>query len=431
MSDYRAIAATTVTLQNMLTEAIREVVPGAAVATGTPPAKTGHELTEGLINIFLYKVEPNPTWRNEELPVRAADGSWIRRPQLAINLFFLLSFYGDDVKQIPSLLLGTTLATLHAEPYPHRRHFPQARPDGPGHSSFIDGSPNLAGSGLLNQRHGLSFSLLSSEQDEVIQTWTQLLHQSYTLSVAYVARVVLIEPAVVPAAALPARRTDVRFSSTRQPRLESLAPAILPFAPAAELRLRGQGLTAEHVRVAFGGIEVEPLMRSATELRVLLPDQLQAGAQPVNVVHGEQRDDGPLRWSIASNQLSVVIQPVLLGAAWRAQTSDPAPTTTTGSTRTSGTIEVQMAPPATAPTDVELLLNATPPSNRAAAPPGYVFAATVDPSRPDRVDFVVTAPPGRYLARIRVLGADSPLTVDKDPSSPNYQRFVGPIVEIG
>ena len=81
-------------------------------------------LCSGLINVFLYKTEPNPIWRNEELPWRRSDGTVIRRPQLAIDLYYLLSFYGDDEKQIPNLLLGAALAALHAEPHPHPDHVP-------------------------------------------------------------------------------------------------------------------------------------------------------------------------------------------------------------------------------------------------------------------------------------------------------------------
>ncbi len=57
MSDYRAIAAATQTLQNLLLEAIREAVPGATVKTGPPEVRPPEEVGEGLINIFLFKVE--------------------------------------------------------------------------------------------------------------------------------------------------------------------------------------------------------------------------------------------------------------------------------------------------------------------------------------------------------------------------------------
>jgi len=78
VSDYRAIAAVTATLQNLLTEAIKEAVPGASVMIGPPRDYSSHEVAEGRVNIFLYKVFPNMTWRNEELPFRRPDGTLIR-----------------------------------------------------------------------------------------------------------------------------------------------------------------------------------------------------------------------------------------------------------------------------------------------------------------------------------------------------------------
>src|SRR4028119_2199144 len=104
MSDYRAVAAATLTLQNMLLDAIQEAMPGATVKTGPPEVRPPEEVGEGLINVFLFKVEPNKVWRNEDLPTRLSDGSIVRKPVLAVDIHYLLSFYGDARRKIPSLL---------------------------------------------------------------------------------------------------------------------------------------------------------------------------------------------------------------------------------------------------------------------------------------------------------------------------------------
>lgn len=429
MSDYRVIAAATATLQNLLLDAIREAVPGASVATGSPPAKTEHEFSEGLINVFLYKVEPNPTWRNEELPYRRADGTLSRRPQLALDLYYLLSFYGDDAKQVPNLLLGAAMAALHAEPYPPARYVPQATAGG---GAAFGNGPNLAGSGLLSQRHPFSFTLLTSAEDEVIQTWTRLLHTSYVLSAGFIGRVVLIEPDLVPEAALPARRTAVSLSAARQPRLEAVHPASLPYAPGAEIRLTGEGLDADGVRVEIGELTAEPAARSDRELRVLLPAGLPAGVHLVRVVHARRRDDGERRWDLASNPLALVLQPRVVATGWRpAPAEERRAEIPPADDARPVLLQVRFAPPVTAATDVELLLNLTPTPSEPVARRGYLLRAVADPSVPDLVELAAAVAPGRYLVRLRMGGVDSPLEVDEDPASPTHERFVGPVLEIG
>ncbi len=429
MSDYRVIAAATATLQNLLADAIRETVPGAGVATGQPPAKSDHELTEGLINIFVYKAEPNPTWRNEELPYRRSDGTLSRRPRLALDLYFLISFYGDDSKQIPNLLLGAALSALHAEPYPPSRHVPQASAADEGGFAAVAGGPDLAGSGLLTQDHPLSFTLLSTEEDEVIQTWTRLMHSAYVLSIAYVGRVVELESDLVPEPSLPARRMAFHLHGAHQPRLEALEPASLDWAAGTELRLAGANLGAEHVAVSIGEIEVEPLTRSEAELRVLLPAGVQAGSHLVRVVHGRQRG-GVVRWDVASNPLAAVVRPVVLDAGWHWRPAqDTAESADTGD-GSPVVLQVRFAPPVSVATSVDLLLNASPTPAEPTARRGYVFRGTAAPLQPDRLEIPATVAPGRYLVRVRIHGVDSPLRVDEEPESPTFERYVGPMIEV-
>ena len=47
------------------------------------------------MNVYLYRVSPNPAWRNQDLPTRAR-GPIVDRPLTAIDLHYLLTFYGDE-----------------------------------------------------------------------------------------------------------------------------------------------------------------------------------------------------------------------------------------------------------------------------------------------------------------------------------------------
>jgi hypothetical protein len=48
------------------------------------------------------------------------------------------------------------------------------------------------------------------------------------------------------------------------------------------------------------------------------------------------------------------------------------------------------------------------------------------------LDFPVaeTFPPGSYLLRLRVDGAESQLQVDEDPTSPTFNQYIGPTVTV-
>ena len=59
---------------------------------------------------------PDPAWRNQDLPTRRPDGSVAQRPQAALDLHYLISYYGDDSELEPQRLLGSTVRTLNARP---------------------------------------------------------------------------------------------------------------------------------------------------------------------------------------------------------------------------------------------------------------------------------------------------------------------------
>src|SRR5215208_4441545 len=115
MSNYLAIATVTATLSRALTAAVGADVPGAAVTTLRPDDSTNGTPDTG-VNVYLYQVTPNATWRNADLPTRREDGQLVQRPQVALDLQYLLSFYGNEVQLEPQRLLGSVVRTLHTRP---------------------------------------------------------------------------------------------------------------------------------------------------------------------------------------------------------------------------------------------------------------------------------------------------------------------------
>src|SRR5262249_27882379 len=107
MGDARSIAAVTATLRTLIAGAV-DVVPGAQVTTVRPNLLGQEKLTRG-VNIFLSRVTPDATMRNQQLPTRRQDGSLAAAPQVALDLHYVFTFYGDDTKLEPQLLLGAVV----------------------------------------------------------------------------------------------------------------------------------------------------------------------------------------------------------------------------------------------------------------------------------------------------------------------------------
>src|SRR5919108_3190798 len=114
MSNYRAIATVTATLQYLLQQAVSADIPGAN-ATIVRPTEGAPGLPDIGVNVFLYQVTPNGAFRNEDLPIRSSDGKRIQRSRVGVDLHYLLTFYGSDTKFEPQMMLGTTLRELHAK----------------------------------------------------------------------------------------------------------------------------------------------------------------------------------------------------------------------------------------------------------------------------------------------------------------------------
>ncbi len=208
MSNYLAIAAVTMTLRDLLDETADPVVSGARVTTLRPEkAADGADKRKGA-NIFLYQVTPNAAWRNQELITHRRDVSGPdNRPRevvgksqpVALNLQYLLSFYGDENTLEPQRLLGNAVATLQRQARLPAERIAQAIKD----HAFLRGQDPDTKTDLPPESY-LDFQAKYIEQvrltpislnlEELSKLWSVFFQVPYTLSVAYEASVVLIEP---------------------------------------------------------------------------------------------------------------------------------------------------------------------------------------------------------------------------------------------
>lgn len=290
MSNSLAIATVTAVLSTLIQKAAQQAVSGAEVVIGRPQI-TPPTNAQRWVHLCLYQVLPNPALRNADLPIRNPAGKIIQRPQMALDLHYLLAFYGDEKELEPQRMLGAVTRDLHANPVLLRQAIRDA----------VAGRPVLAGSNLDEAMEQVRITELALSLEELSKLWSVFFQTPHALSVAYRASVVLIETddAVSPAPPVLQRGTDdqgVEALLGAFPRLEKIHISFpedrdtlerLPSLPNARLgwllTLRGQHLSGDvvtlrftHPRLGKRDIMIPADDRSDTAIHFLLPNDAQA-----------------------------------------------------------------------------------------------------------------------------------------------------------
>jgi Pvc16 N-terminal domain len=393
VSDFTAIAAVTATLQSTLQESVQGDVAGATVTTVRPAEGENTNLPTTGVNVFLYQVTPNPHWRNNDLPARRGDGALVQRPQAAVDLNYLFSFYGGDVMLEPQRLMGSTLAFLHSQPLLTREQIETAVAD--------NSRPFLAGSDLAEQVDLVRFAPLALSLEDLSRLWSVFFQIKYVLSIAFRASVVLIERQETPEPMLPAREVAVTAQPLRRPRIRRVRAAAgedEPILPGEAIRVEGDELRAEVMRVDVDGSEVAVDEVIADALVVTLPAGLAAGAHSLQVRHGADLPGSPEPHLVfASNVAPFVVLPRVTGVEVDGATI---------------TVEVEPDVGAEQLVTLELLTDE-----------GVVhtFLAPEREADAAEVEFDIEGvAAGTYVVRVRVDGAGSPVETDDDgnPTAP-------------
>jgi hypothetical protein len=401
MSNFRAIATVTATMQRVLQSAVQADVPGATVSTVRPAEGSNTNLPTTGVNIFLYQVSHNPHRGNADLPTRRQDGELAQRPQAALDLHYLISFYGDDLALEPQRLLGSTVAFLHSQPQLTRAQIATAVTDST--------KPFLANSDLAEQVDLVHFTPLSMSLEELSRLWSVFLQVHYTLSVTYRASIVLVERQVTPRPALPTRAFNLAAIPLRQPYISKVVPQAgegSPITPGSAVYIEGLDLEEKLIRVEIDGEAAGTTEASNTRIGLTLPSALAAGPHSIQVRHGFQIGaPGVTRMAFSSNLGAFVIQPIITKTAgvYDITVSN---VQGSGSAARSATIGVHVAPDVRK-TQIATLELLTPQQL------AHTFMAARRTSETAALAFAISGvTAGDYLLRVRVDGAESPLDLD-------------------
>ncbi len=424
MSNSLAIATTTVVLGDIVQSGLGAVT-GANV-TNVRPDEKETAAPDPEANVFLYQVTPNAALRNTDLPTRGTNGDLRRRPQLGLDLHYLISFYGDEAILEPQRLLGGAMSALHARPRVTRDAI-QAIVDASPAADPTDPRRYLGETDLSEQVERITLTPLSLDLEQLSRLWSTLFRVPYVLSVAYDASVVLVESQVTPKPALPVRLHNVYVRPIRRPRVErvvSEAGSDEPILAETTIVAGGEHLRGDVTRLRIGETVVTPAVGDVaeTEIRAKLAPPLfpagtlRAGIQGAQVIHLFDLGTPPTpHRGVESNVAPFVLRPTITSTTV-VEVADADPP--------AWIVTVVAEPPIAPDQRVVLLLDA------ASGDEAYSFEARSRKLPGDPVEIRVEAvATGAYLARIQVDGAESLLTVETAPG-PDEGRFVGPTLTI-
>ncbi|HVZ41606.1 MAG TPA: DUF4255 domain-containing protein [Candidatus Kapabacteria bacterium] len=416
MSNYLSLAAVTATLANVIQEGFVEHDVNATVTHLRPNDINNNNLSRG-VNAYLYQVTTNAAWRNADMPTRNSAGKLITRPRVALDLHYLLSFFGDESKLETQRFLGLTASTLHARSILTRDKIRSVIASGT-YSSYL-GDSNLADEVEL-----VKFTPIPLSLEELSKLWSVFFQTQYNLSIAYQATVVLIDADMAPVSPLPVRTANFYTTPYQQIVVDKVVNSLdplQPITPSDTIRIIGSGLDAGTMMVRIGDAEVTPATVSPNELTLDLTTvpsaSLSAGVQGLQVVKkgsfGAPLVPGgdPAPHTVAeSNVAPFVVRPLITAAITASTDLDDVTT-----------ITVHVAPTVAMEQRVLLLLNET----ASSTPDSYALLAPARDADGTTVVFTVKgAKAATFLARIQVDGAESLLTRDAD------ETYNGPTVTL-
>jgi Pvc16 N-terminal domain len=406
MSNALAIAAVTETLRNLISQGLDAAqVSGAWVSTVSPDQPASKLAVPG-VNIFLYQISPNAALRNRDLPTRAADGTLLNKPTAAVDLHYLLTFYGDDSTLEPQRLLGATTLALHTIPTLPLTLIQTTQAS----------NPFLTTSNLDTQDEQIRFTPVAFSLEELSKLWSFLLKVDYVLSTAYIASVVLIDAdGPAPAPALPVLTSSLVVQPIRQPVIASITASPNPTAlitAGSDITLSGSNLAAPSgstTQILIGGQPGSPASINPVQITLPLPAGLAAGPQTAQVLQPLNLGVPPVLHpgtggtsGIATFVLTPLIAPtsppggyqLTYNAHYGSPAGPAVVATLIPQVQPGQSVFLQLIPTGSPPASAVLITGPTP----ASLPTSTIgFPATGIPA-------------GTYAARVLVAGAASPVT---------------------
>ncbi len=292
MSDFLAVAGVSAVLKSILDDALSgsdlsTTLGAMPIVTALAPDRivTGSEEVPQ-INLFLYHVNTNPAWRNNELPWYDSSGQRVRNAPLPLNLHYFLSTYGKGEFD-SEILLGWAMQVLHETPILTRTLMQTKLNDlaNPGGGNPVSSEVKaIATTTLPEQIELVRITPEVLTMDDLSKLWTAF-QARYRTTAAYQASVVLIQPTQPTRSALPVQTRNILVEPFAAPVIDSVPTAAL--AVGETLVVQGRNFLGDDpnaTKLMFGGAAgVAPDAVHGTTVTLALPATLQAGTCLVQV----------------------------------------------------------------------------------------------------------------------------------------------------
>jgi hypothetical protein len=421
VSNALAIAAVSAAFLRRVLAAANRAVPQAKVRLGAPTAKLAEE-AKPLVNLHLFRVEPNAAHVNNHLPSRNSTGQSRGPSRLSLDLHYVMSFYGDHESFEPDRMVAEVMLSLDHEPLLSRSTI----------SNALGDNDEIASSDLSEAVARLRVSRQLMTLDDLSKIWSVLYQVPYALSLVYEIDHLEIETAERPSVPIPVARPEIWVSPLASLRLDSAgATPERTMAPVwgGTLQVRGQGLAMAGLSLEVDGtpLTMTAVERKPTMLVVPLDATTFAGAELGIGVHRLQAvapslsPGQPDQLRIRSNALAFAISPAIAIGGVDAPGG--------GATAT-GTVTIAVTPAVGSGQTVRLLLDCRDP-----AQPSQWILPGRDPQVGGQPETSLTfpfsdLPRGDYLVRADVDGLLSPVVIDTNSTSSTRGQIIGPEITL-
>ena len=413
MSNALAISGVTAVLEYLLTGVYSGSGLGSVAVSAKAPDLVQAGLASGSdsslqVNLFLHQVTYSAAWRNVGQPSVGADGSTrLKNPPLALDLHYLLTAYASE--DCAAGAVGLRDPDDARTPVLVRVSF---HPDWLSLPSTNLLSTLLGASGLADQIEMIKITPATLGREELAWLWTAL-KADYRPTFPFQVSVVLIEPQFPTSAAFPVLSRNITVQAGPLAQLLTVVPPAGQAAPALGdmVTVTGQSLTGANLvvltnqRLGISYPPFAPLTVTNSSVTFQVPNdpvKLPAGIYSLSMLFTNA--GGTVLQS--TNLIPIAIAPAILAA--------PPPKVVPNSL---GLLVTVYCNPEVLPNQsVSLALG-----------PTMVPVLTFD-AQSEVLSFQFpTLVSGSYLARLRVDGVDSPVTVNWLVQPP---VFTGPMVTV-
>lgn len=412
MSNYLAIATVTEAIMQIINQGLSDDQISGVLVSAKPPDSIDIGSPHNQINLSLYQVTPNVGYRNMDLPTRDAQGNIVKTPQIALDLHYLISVYASKNDEIMSQkILASMIRAMGENPIISSSLINQ-----------IKTMPQFVDTDLDEQHEIVRFSFEMLPMEEITKLWSSFFQTNYRLSVFYKASVVLINSKKIPRVSLPVQNPMFYVQPFMHAVIETASLQNPQWDANALLKLQGQNLQIEKLVVNVDGQDMVPNPSDISDTQVLvkLSNSITPGIKQVKITQPLTlgKPGLPHSGGFESNSTTFKISPLIVDGNG---STNPA---NSFSLKRGDDLVIYFQPYATVDQLVSVVMGdqsftLRPPP--VGGPPKVNSITLTIPS-----DF----PLGRHPLRLQIDGAESLLTIDKDPTSTSFGQYAIPYVDV-